>query len=176
MSVKALVRLAKRSIRDAEWGSIEFSSTHEGNSVRVHRAIDLVPAAKPTPKKTPAAPTTAEEPQKLSGKMKKKLRFIRHGTLTRMLTSGYLKTKALKRGCAAFGGLDSVLRSLFEVLTKQAPATEHKDADMADAISTADAAQPSAGTGPGSPARQARKATKRAQSSPGAGKKTGRKE
>ena len=71
------------------------------------------------------------------------------------------------------------MRKLLEVLTKQAPATERarEDAKMAAAISTVDAAQPAAGTGPNSPARPAKSSgSKRAQTLKGAGKKTGKKE
>ena len=77
--------------------------------------------------------------------------------------------------------LDSVMRKLLEVLTKKAPATAaeraREDAKMAAAISTVDAAQPAAGTGPNSPARPAKSSgSKRAQTLKGAGKKTGKKE
>ena len=70
---------------------------------------------------------------------------------------------------------------LLEVLTKKAPATAaeraREDAKMAAAISTVDAAQPAAGTGPNSPARPAKSSgSKRAQTLKGAGKKTGKKE
>ena len=174
MSVKALVRLAKRAIRGDEWGSVEFSSTHDGNSVRVHRAIDLVPAATRVPKGRPSAALAVTEPGKISGKEKKKLRFIKHGILTR--TNRWLANRAFR---APFDKWLAAGANL-------APAGTSADVEMEDGGTAGPAAppaqlpvavaQPSAVAGASTPARASPSASaKRAHVSPGAGKKKGKK-
>ena len=90
-SVKALVRIAKRVLRSEEWGSVEFRSGIDGNSVRVHRAPDLVPAASPKPRVSPPATAAVEEPRKLSRKQLKVLKYRRHGCLTQHFTTRFLR-------------------------------------------------------------------------------------
>lgn len=84
-SVKALVRIAKRVIREQEWGSIEFSSSTDGNSIRVHRAPGLARAATPSTPAQPSGATAASDSQgKSDKKARKKLKFIRHGVLSKL--------------------------------------------------------------------------------------------
>ena len=178
MSVKALVGVARRAIRGEEWGSIEFTSTVDGNSVRVHRALDLVAAAKPDRRQ--AISSDATVPRKMSGKEIKKLRFIRHGTLTRLVNTrlaGFCGKLAMARWRefvtahrAAAARAERTGTSTSEAALGDATAT---DAPMPDSPSARPAGPPAP---PASPARSAKKPTsKRGNASPGDGKKRGKK-
>ena len=64
---------------------MEITSSCDENRVRVHRAMPSAPARMPSSKIPP--PAKATEPRMISGRERKKLKFQRHGALTRLLNT-----------------------------------------------------------------------------------------
>ena len=178
MSVKALIRVVKASIRNEEWTSVEITSSCDENRVRVHRATPSVPARKPSSKIPPPAKTEATEPRIISGRERKKLKFQRHGALTRLLNTR-LGLCAWRGWFASWKEHTAAQRAVAKA--DDAPvdgATDKADMTDTDDAGASDGAQPAAvgatPAAPSSPTRPDKAAAKRQHASPGVGQKRGR--
>ena len=175
-SIRSVVRAAQRVIRKEEWGSFTISSLPGGGvAVQVTRAQPTAsPSTRPNSAGTSAAPGKVQHQQvsRMNRKERKQLQCKRYTCLTRCVSGGYKALFARRVVRLAFRAIVFAGSKPIGVnpLSDDTPATAPIDADPAVGPPGQEpAAKPST---PASPMRSS--PPKRSHSSPGKGKKSGR--